>query len=229
MLCFHPGRRENLDFSVMYLSAQPGGRLLDVGCGSGHKLRFLQDLGWAAEGVDIDPGAVDSARSKGLQVRLGTLEDQGYPENYFDAVTMSHLIEHVYDPLKLLGECRRILKPGGRLVAVTPNSKSWLHGLFESNWLALDPPRHLHIFSPSSLRSLAVKAGFLKFRLSTTIREANGLFMASKLIQNTGRYRWGCPLPRAFRLQARGMQLLEWAILKFKPDLGEEIALVGEK
>ncbi|WP_051273508.1 class I SAM-dependent methyltransferase [Desulfotruncus alcoholivorax] len=229
MLYFHPGRRENLEFSVMYLPSQPNGLLLDVGCGSGQKLMFMRDLGWLAEGVDIDPIAVDSARSKGLQVRLGTLEEQCYQDNYFDAIILSHLIEHVYDPLGLLLECYRILKPGGRLVVVTPNNESWMHKMFNDKWLALDPPRHLHVFSVPSLKYLAQKAGFKKYKISTTIREANGLFMASKLIQRTGKYVWGCPLSSTFRFWARGMQLAEWVILKFKPDAGEEITMVGEK
>lgn len=225
----HPGRRENLNFSVMYLRAKPNGRLLDVGCGSGYKLKFLQDLGWQAEGVDIDPVAVESARAKGLSVRLGTLEVQNYPDNYFDAITMSHLIEHVYNPLGVLGECYRILKPGGRLVVVTPNNESWMHRLFKDSWLALDPPRHLNIFSLASMRLIMGKTGFKKFKISTTIREANGLFMASKLIQRTGKYVWGSPIPRTFRLWARGVQLAEWVLLKFRQDTGEEIAMVGEK
>lgn len=226
---FHPGRRENLDFSVMYLPSRPNGLLLDVGCGSGQKLMFMKDLGWLAEGVDFDPVAVESAKTKGLQVRSGTLEAQNYPDNYFDAVTMSHLIEHVHDPLGLLRECHRILKPGGLLVVVTPNNESWGHKLFKINWLALDPPRHLHVFSLMSLKSLTQRAGFPKIRVSTSIREANGLFIASRSIQRTGKYLWGGPIPKTVRIWARGMQLLEWAILKLKRRLGEDIVMVGKK
>lgn len=229
LLYFHPGRRENVNFSVMYLPSLPSGRLLDVGCGSGEKIKFMRDMGWQAEGVDIDPVAVSSARAKGLQVRLGPLEGHNYPDNYFDAITMSHLIEHVYNPLGLLIECHRILKPGGRLVVITPNSDSWMHKIFKKSWLALDPPRHLHIFSLMSLQLLIKKAGFQKFRLSTTIREANRLFAASRSIQQTGKYQWGSPIPYHLRLRTRSMQLAEWAILKLKPDLGEEIVLVGVK
>lgn len=229
LLYFHPGRRENMDFSVMYQQSQPNGLLLDIGCGSGHKLKFLQDLGWDTEGLDLDPVAVDNARAKGLKVRLGDLQFQNYPDNCFDVITMSHLIEHVYDPLGLLCECRRILKPGGRLVVITPNSESWGHKLFKNSWLALDPPRHLHIFSLASLQLLARKSGFEKYKISTTIREANGLFAASKIIQRTGKYLWGSRIPFTLRLWSRGMQFVEWALLKLKPGCGEEIAMVVEK
>mgnify|MGYP000913089788 CR=1 FL=1 len=229
LLYFHPGRRESMDFSVMYLPSQPNGLMLDIGCGSGHKLRFLQDLGWNTEGLDFDPVAVDKAKAKGLKVRLGNLASQNYPENCFDVITMSHLIEHVYDPLELLRECRRILKPGGRLVMITPNSESWGHKILKNSWLALDPPRHLYIFSLASLQLLAGKAGFEKYKISTTIREANGLFAASKIIQRTGQYLWGSGIPFTLRLWSRCMQFVEWALLKLKPGCGEEIAMVVEK
>lgn len=224
-----PGRRAALDASIMYLPAQPNGRLLEVGCGSGQMLKLMQDLGWRVEGVDFDPAAVENAQAKGLQVRLGTLESQVYPDDYFDAITMSHLIEHVHDPLQLLRECNRILRPGGSLVVVTPNGGSWGHKLFRDAWRGLEPPRHLHVFTIPSLYCLAEKAGFKKLRISTTIRGANGLFMASRSIQRTGKHVNGGPQPRAVRIWARGMQLVEWAILKVKPDIGEEITLMGKK
>jgi len=225
----HPGRRADLDFSVMYLPARPNGHLLDVGCGSGWLLRQMQNLGWNVEGVDSDSTAVENAQREGLQVRLGSLEAQQYPDSHFDAITMSHVIEHVHNPLRLLRECHRILKPGGYLVVVTPNAESWGHKLFKKAWLHLDPPRHLHIFTISSLRNLVERAGFKKVKIQTTIRDANGLFIASRSIHRTGKYVWGNSQPLSIHIWARAMQFVEWAILKVKPNLGEEIALVAEK
>jgi len=229
LIYLHPGRRSALDFSVMYLPAQPNRHLLDMGCGSGQTLKLLRDLGWYVEGVDFDAAAVKRAKAKGLQVCVGTLEAQKYPDNYFNVITMSHLIEHVHNPMQLLRECNRILRSGGSLVVVTPNGGSWGHRLFKDAWLHLDPPRHLHVFTSLSLRNLAERAGFKKLRISTTIREANGLFMASRSIRLKGKYMWGSPQPRVVRIWARGMQLAEWALLKVNPDIGEEIALIGEK
>ena len=231
LVYLRPGRQADLDFRLMYLPARPDGRLLDVGCGSGWLLKRMQDLGWRVEGVDFDPVAVENARSARLRVRLGTLEAQQYHDNHFDAITMSHLIEHVYDPLRVLCECYRILKPGGRLVVVTPNGESWGHRIFKQCWRGLEPPRHLYIFNVRSLRYLAERVGFSKFKISTTVRDANGIFIASRSIQRTGKHVMGSPQPQPWVVSicAKGVQLVEWAILKMKPNVSEEIALVAEK
>lgn len=229
LVSLHPGYRADMDFSVMYLPARAGGHILDVGCGSGQMIEFMHDHDWNVEGLDFDPYAVENARRKGLEVNLGQLEAQNYPDDYFDAITMSHLIEHVYNPLRLLQECYRILKPGGHLVVVTPNIRSWGHKHFKASWLHLDPPRHLYIFTVTALRHLAEKEGFQKLRVTTSIRWANSLFMGSRSIKRTGIYILGSNQPLAVRLWALSMQLAEWVFLKLKPYIGEEIVLIGEK
>ncbi len=135
----HPGGRDELDAAAMHLPAPAGAaRVLDVGCGSGVLLARMQSLGWQVEGVEVDPDGVKAARARGVPVRLGMLEKQGFPDNHFDAVHSAHVIEHVYDPLSLLRECHRILKPGGTLVILTPNIASIRT---QAVWLGLAEPR----------------------------------------------------------------------------------------
>ncbi len=224
-----PSRRVYLDSSVYFLRANPGGRLLEVGCGSGETLMHMLKLGWQAEGVDFDPAAVDCARSKGLNVSLGSLEQQEYPDNHFDAVVMSHLIEHVHDPLLLVKESRRVLKPGGNLVILTPNNRSFGHKLFREEWRGLEPPRHLNIFCRMSLCNLVKIAGFKRLTVSSTIRNANFIFIASWAYKKDNKYIEGRPQPFAIRLIASLLQYIEWVFLKCGFDLGEEIALVAIK
>jgi 2-polyprenyl-3-methyl-5-hydroxy-6-metoxy-1,4-benzoquinol methylase len=224
-----PLRRAEYDFSVMYLRFLPGGCLLDVGCGSGDMLKGMADLGWRAEGVDFDPTAVENCRRKGLNVRAGSLKDLEYPANYYDAVTMSHLIEHVHEPLDLLIECHRILKPDGRLSLVTPNINSAGHRVYGSSWFHLDPPRHLHIFSVASLKVLLQNAGFRSMKIRTTIRDAAGAYVGSRSIRRTGRFEFGSRQPRSARLWGRAMTAVEWAWLKLDDQVGEEIAVVAQK
>lgn len=177
---------DGLDIPLRYLAATPRGRMLDVGCGDGSIVKLAQDLGWHAEGVDVDPGAIEAAQRKGLSVRLGTLAGQRYPDGSFDLVLMSHVIEHVHDPLAALSEIRRVLKPGGTMVCLTPNAGSWGHCHFGRSWVHLDPPRHLRIFNGANLRTLAKRAGFTHATVSSTLRTTPFVFVESRLIDHSG-------------------------------------------
>lgn len=146
--------------SVRFLSSCPGGRLLDVGCGGGEYLEIMRALGWTVVGVDPDPTAVTKAQRAGLDVRLGSLADAEFAGGCFEAVTLNHTIEHVHDPVDLLTECRRVLAPTGELMISTPNLDSQGHRVFGSDWLHLDPPRHIVIFTNQSLRVALERAGF---------------------------------------------------------------------
>lgn len=180
----HPEEREIIKSSVMYLRGEHTGRVLDVGSGAGETMKELRRLGWEVEGVDFDADAVEAARSSyGLDVRLGTLESQNYPSNRFDVVIMSHVIEHVHHPVEFIAECRRILKPCGRLVVITPNTESLGHRLFNVAWLPLDPPRHLALFSRATLGLAARKAGLTDVQVTTTARGAYGIFIESRRIR----------------------------------------------
>jgi 2-polyprenyl-3-methyl-5-hydroxy-6-metoxy-1,4-benzoquinol methylase len=224
-----PFRRAGLDFGVMYLPNLPGGRLLEVGCGNGRMLKMMADLGWLAEGVDFDAAAAQNGIDKGLNIHTGFLEELQYEENCFDAITMSHVIEHVHDPLELLKECCRILKPGGRFALVTPNIGSIGHRLFGSSWFHLDPPRHLRIFSVKSLRTLLQMAGFRSINIGTTIRGAAHVQLASRSVRRTGRYEWGSRQSPNARVWGSTMQAIEWAWLNLDRQVGEEIAAVVQK
>src|SRR5262249_57724808 len=130
--------------------------------------------GWSAEGLDFDPRAVQSARQRGLRFHLGGLAEQRFADGAFDAVTMSHSLEHVHEPLAWLAEAHRILRPGGALAIATPNSRSLLHRWFGAHWFSLDPPRHLHLFNRDALSRALRQAGFQRFRLFSSIRDVNG-------------------------------------------------------
>jgi 2-polyprenyl-3-methyl-5-hydroxy-6-metoxy-1,4-benzoquinol methylase len=224
-----PWQQTERDLSVMFLPRHPTGQLLEIGCGGGDLLENFNRLGWNAEGTDVDPIAIRKCKSRGLNVKAGSLGDLQYPADNFDAVVMVHVIEHVHDPRALVRECYRILKPGGRLSLVTPNAKSFYHRSFGRFWLPLDPPRHLHIFTPAAMDRLLHESGFVTGRSFTTIRNADGLYGASRSIQRSGRFVMQSRQPRLTRMIGRLTQMLEWLLMTVDPTVGEELTVVVRK
>jgi SAM-dependent methyltransferase len=164
-----PRRRAYLDVSfARHLGTATGDNrlLLDVGCGNGAFLQFAACLGWAAEGIDNDAAAVEAARAAGCNAIHGSLDNLPFGKARYRHVTLSHVVEHVHDPLRLLRQCYELLAPGGRLWLETPNLRSFGHGVFGPAWRGLEPPRHLVLFDRASLTAALAAAGFsgIEFR-----------------------------------------------------------------
>ena len=153
-----------IDEGVMRNLPRPanGGRLLDAGCGNGQFLSLAQNAGWRITGFDLDPKAVETARSRCSDVRLGGFETVQQERDLYDAITVSNVIEHVYQPKELLTNCYRLLKAGGYFWIITPNVGSYGHSEFKSDWRGLEPPRHLQLLSWNLLQRLLEEAGFKK-------------------------------------------------------------------
>lgn len=223
-----PHRRAAFDASVMWLPAKPGGRLLEIGCGAGENLAHLAQLGWQVEGIEPDPRAASVARSRGLAITEGGLNVDSFLPASFDAIVLSHVIEHLNDPLEVTKICHALLKPNGLLVILTPNTDAYGHHRYRENWLHLDPPRHLFLFNKTSIQRLAALAGFTDYWSFTTLRDANWTLAGSRMLRNAGHYRMG-NLPFAARLLGMGLLYIEWLSMRFNPDCGEEIVLISRQ
>jgi 2-polyprenyl-3-methyl-5-hydroxy-6-metoxy-1,4-benzoquinol methylase len=162
-----PRRRRLIAAGLPYLAA-PAGRLLEVGCGSGRNLVGLRDAGWMVVGQDVDPLAVSAARELGLDVRLGPVEQLEGELGRFQVVLISHVIEHLLDPVAMLRLVSQRLDPGGHVVIATPNVNSFLHRALRSRWQPLDVPRHVVLFSELALRSALAAAGFVDIQTQTS-------------------------------------------------------------
>lgn len=221
-------KRAEWDTSVMYLPAHSGGRLLDVGCGSGDFLVQMRDRGWEVHGCDPDESAVERARARVLDVDVGTGESLGHPDDHFDAVTLSHVIEHVLDPKGTLRQCGRVLKKGGVLVLTTPNTASLGHRAFGKCWMHLDVPRHVHLFNARSLGKLARECGFEKGRCFSSVYGADLQHYFSRMIAREGRN--SMIVPPARRLVAsRLFGFVESLCLRIDRSLGENLVLMAIK
>ena len=146
---------------VRFLSAGliPGAAVLDVGCGRGVVLSPLADLGFEVHGVEISERAVRGADSRASIRIADDLAAAGYDAESFDQIVIWHVLEHLRDPRATLMECRRLLKPGGRLVVAVPNFSSWQARFGAAGWFHLDAPRHLFHFPLAALRALIGRCG----------------------------------------------------------------------
>jgi 2-polyprenyl-3-methyl-5-hydroxy-6-metoxy-1,4-benzoquinol methylase len=163
------------------------GRLLDFGCGGGSFLERMRHQGWQVTGLDVSEATVERIRSElGIRALSGTLPHAELEPGSFDVVTMWHSLEHVHDPLGVLRAAYHLLAPGGRLMVAVPNIDSAAFHWFGPAWFALELPRHLTHFAPSTLRAMLEAAGFRVERLRQ-IRHSDWLLSSAKLAIRIGR------------------------------------------
>ncbi len=151
-----------------------GGRLLEIGVGSGSFMAHAKLRGYSPLGCDLSAAICRRVeRNTGLSMHCGPLESLG-DERPFDVVVMNHMLEHVSDPIVLLKAVRARLKPGGVLHLAVPNAAAWEARL--PGWNSYEP-YHLLYFTPRTLRLAAEQAG-LEIQHLTTHESFSGWFLS---------------------------------------------------
>jgi SAM-dependent methyltransferase len=132
-----------------------GKRVLDLGCRSGALTRHFLD-GNSVVGLDVDASALEKAASLGIEpVQADVEEPLPFEDGSFDAVVAGELLEHLRFPDALVGEIRRVLRPGGMLAGSVPNAFRVQSRLrFLRGRPPEDDPTHLRMFSPAAVRGL---------------------------------------------------------------------------
>lgn len=220
--------RSRAALQAMYLGDRAPGRLLEVGCGAGTRLDHFQALGWQVMGQEVDPVSAQACRERGHVVHLGevqSLEDaQG-----FDAIIANHVIEHVAHPGELLSALLARLRPGGRLVLVTPNAQGAMHRLFGVHWRDLDPPRHLIIYTENSLRQLVERSGFAAVSAFSTTANVEVIAQGSFMIRRTGLLDLSWRPGALLWLGLAVLQFLVTVAGRLALCQGDEVVVVAEK
>ena len=172
--------RRNLRPLEELMPPDKGRRLLDVGCHIGVFLEIAQERGWEAWGVEPSRWAVREARSRGLRVIEGTLDDLHVADEFFDVITMWDVIEHLPDPLRALRKSYRLLKKGGIICIHTINIESPLAKLMGHRWPWL-MEMHLYYFSPRTLAAMLGKAGFTVVKMMNQGRFLRLGYLATRI------------------------------------------------
>ncbi|SNR92914.1 Methyltransferase domain-containing protein [Humidesulfovibrio mexicanus] len=184
---------------------RPGMSLLDVGCGRGEMLGAFSRLGLDCSGLDMAPSA--GSLAPGVPVRLCnvTAETFPVPDASCDAVIMKSVIEHMVDPTPLLAEVKRVLKPGGLILVLTPDWASVWRVFFED-------ATHVHPYMAKGIAEALAMHGFEQAQSEQ--------FCHHELLWETGPVRILADLlyavlsvPMARRLaKATGVKFLRWAV-----------------
>lgn len=120
----------------------------------------MQDAGWLATGIELGERPATIAKESGLNVHRGTLETTDLQAEQFELVAAWKVIEHVPDAKATLRRLNTLLIPGGTLLLSIPNAGSWESRFFGKSWYVWELPRHLHHFTPASIRKLLEECGF---------------------------------------------------------------------
>lgn len=197
-----------------------GGRLLDVGCACGFLLVAARERGYEAQGVEVSRWAVEfGQRTLGLDIRRGELCELRLPAASFDVVTMVDVIEHLIDPRAVVAEVRRLLRPGGRIVLVTPDLGSLVARLTGPRWYGLLDD-HYFYFSRDTLRRFLESEGFAVEQVRAFGRRFPLDHWSYKLSQ------YSLPLSRALGKLFRALRIDK---LQVSVNLGDQMACVARK
>lgn len=139
-----------------------GDKILDIGCGNGRFLKYLLNYGkYELYGTEMEGNSANrTSKIPEIKLKIGSLNQNDFLDNYFDAISLFHVFEHLTEPLQTIEIIKKILKPGGIVVFSFPNISSLQSKIFKGKWLHLDPPRHLFFFSPNDFINIMQTNGF---------------------------------------------------------------------
>jgi 2-polyprenyl-3-methyl-5-hydroxy-6-metoxy-1,4-benzoquinol methylase len=195
------------------------GRVLDIGSHVGVFLEVAAAMGWKAEGVEPSRWATDLARSRGLTVTCGTLDDLAVPPSSFDLVTLWDVIEHLPDPAEELWRLHKLLRPGGLVAISTMDVDAPIAQVLGRHW-PWYMQMHLFYFSRKTLRQLVENAGYEVLEIRRHRRIVRIAYLVSRLERPLGLLYQ--PVVRAVERSGFGRRLVT-------VDLGDIMTLVARK
>jgi SAM-dependent methyltransferase len=218
--------RQKLDYYCrhLYAGSYPNrGSLLDLGCGNGAYLERARELGWEAVGCAPDENAVEVCRASGLEIIHGDVFNEALDGRVFDAISLSHVIEHMPEIDRALSRIYTLLRPGGTVWFALPNSKGVTVKLFSSAAFNLHFPCHLCIPSQVRFVEMLRAAGFSQVRMIRRGLQSRTIWDDSIAIADAQ------DLPRPGRLTLFFGRLLSDALSTVSARWGEELVFMARK
>ena len=132
-------RRVEIVFDQLLPGICKGKKLLDAGCGTGWFSQRACEEGADVTSLDVGPRLLGETAKKCDSTRVvGSVCELPFPDDTFDLVVSSEVIEHTPDPKKAVEELIRVAKPGGKIVITVPH-RVWIFALYIANFLKIRP------------------------------------------------------------------------------------------
>ena len=141
-------------------------KLLDIGTGRGYLLEAARKQGFDCYGVELSEYTSKKALEKFPgKIFNGKLEESEYPDNFFDVITMTDVIEHITNPIGFFEEIKRILRKNGIILITTPNTSSVIRKIMAKNWFQYKE-EHVIYWNRTSIEFLMRKIGFKVLKIN---------------------------------------------------------------
>lgn len=150
----------NMQKKLVKKYLEQGKKILEIGCGNGLLLKNLEILGYDVSGMEPSFSAAELAKSKGLKVYCESFPGKLLKDKKFDLIIMSHVLEHLVDPIYIVKEIKKYLNPDGLFLLIQTNYNSIIPKLQKRNWYAWVPEQHYWHFTPKGLVDILEREGF---------------------------------------------------------------------
>jgi 2-polyprenyl-3-methyl-5-hydroxy-6-metoxy-1,4-benzoquinol methylase len=169
---FNQNKFENILRDIKKITNKKG-KLLDVGCAVGQFLDTFKKENWKTYGIELNDFERKISQKKKHVVYNKKIEDDFLPKEHFDLVSILEVLEHVYDPLKVIKSISRITKKNGLLIIIVPNVESLAASIMQSRCNMFLGMSHITMFSPHTLKLLVEKFSFKQIFCTSITSELN--------------------------------------------------------
>lgn len=165
------------------------GKLLDIGCATGHFLYLMKKKGWETYGIEPDKKTRDSA-IEAYKLNVFTEEElDTFEKEFFDVITMWHVLEHVSQLNKRIAQLKRLLKKDGVIFIAVPNCSSYDAEKYGVFWAGYDLPRHLYHFTAEDMKRVLKNFGLIVEEVMPMKFDSFYVSLLSEKYK-TGKMRW---------------------------------------
>ncbi|MDH4088845.1 MAG: class I SAM-dependent methyltransferase [Cyclobacteriaceae bacterium] len=147
----------NIQLDIIEKKIKKGSSILEIGGGEGIFLDLVKSKGYAVDLIEPSISASNRARKRGLNVHTNYLSEVK-SDNRYSLICMSHVLEHMDDPIGTLKQLRPLLQPGGFILLAQSNFQGMMPVLLKKNWYAWLPEQHFTHFSLKGLKFIASKS-----------------------------------------------------------------------